>query len=239
LIDLGVVLVAGTAVLVGAVIQGAVGFGVAMVAAPVVTLLDPTLMPGALLVVVFLLPLLSLPTEHRHVDRQVVWVLAGRVVGTLPGVVIVSLLPPDELAIGIAVLILLAAGLSLRTITVPRTRATLVGAGFVSAIGATAGSIGGPPLALVYQRADARMVRSTVAVIFLFGSSLSMVALAAAGEMGRRELLTGLAFFPFFAAGFALSLPLRRYLGGAGFRHAVLGVVAASALAVLVKPALG
>lgn len=236
MIDPQVVLVAGTAVLVGAVIQGAVGFGVALVAAPIVTLLDPTLMPGSVLVVGFLLPMMSLASEHRHVDRRVGWVLAGRLLGTLPGVVIVSLLPPEQLGIGIGLMTLLAVGLTLHTVTVPVTRTTLTGAGLVSAVGATAASIGGPPLALVYQRSDARMVRSTTALVFVLGSLLSMLALAAAGEMGRRELLTGLAFFPFFAVGFALSLPLRRHLRGTGFRYAVLGVVVASALAVLLKP---
>lgn len=233
------VLIAGTAVLVGAVIQGAVGFGVALMAAPIVTLLDPTLMPGSVLVVGFLLPMMSLASEHRHVDRRVGWVLAGRLVGTLPGVVIVSLLPPEQLGIGIGLMTLLAVGLTMHTLTVPVTRATLAAAGFVSAVGATAASIGGPPLALVYQRSDARTVRSTAALVFVLGSMLSMLALAAAGEMGLRELLTGLSFVPFFAVGFALSLPLRGHLRGAGFRYAVLSVVVASALAVLLRPAFG
>ncbi len=239
MIDLDVVMLAGIAVLVGAVIQGAVGMGVGLVAAPIVTLLDPSLMPGSLLVAGFLLPAMSLATEHRHIDARVGWVFAGRVTGTVPGVLIVAALPPEQLAVAVGLMTLLAVALTLHTFVLPRTRSALVGAGFFSAVGATTASIGGPPLGLVYQRADPRTLRSTTALVFVVGSLLSMGALAMAGEMSLRELLTGLAFFPFLGAGFALSLPLRRRLRGPVFRYAVLAVISASALAVLVRAALG
>ncbi|MGH3367852.1 MAG: TSUP family transporter [Nocardioidaceae bacterium] len=237
MIDLEVVLLAGIAVLVGAVIQGAVGMGVGLVAAPIVTLLDPSLMPGSLLVAGFFMPLMSLATEHRHVDPRVGWVFLGRFVGTVPGVLIVAALPPERLAVGVGLLTLVAVGLTVHTFVLPVNRSTLTGAGFVSALGATTASIGGPPLALVYQRHDPRRLRSTTAVVFVVGSALSMSALAVAGEMSMRELLTGLAFFPFFGVGFVLSLPLRRHLRGRVFRYAVLAIVAASALAVLIRAA--
>jgi uncharacterized protein len=238
LIDLQVVLLAGIAVLVGAVIQGAVGMGVGLVAAPIVTLLNPSLMPGSLLVCGMLMPAMSLATEHRHVDPRVGWVFAGRLAGTLPGIAIVAALPRDELAIAVGVMTLLAVALTMRAYALPVTRLTLTGAGFLSAIGATTAAIGGPPMALVYQRSDPRTVRSTMALVFVVGSAMSIAGLAVAGQMSQTELLTGLAFFPFFGVGFLLSLPLRRHLRGAVFRYTVLVVVSASALAVLVRAAL-
>jgi uncharacterized protein len=237
LIDLQVVMLAGIAVLVGAVIQGAVGMGVGLVAAPIVTLLDPSLMPGSLLVAGFFMPLMSLASEHRHVDRRVVWVFLGRLAGTVPGVMIVAALPPEELAVGVGIMTLLAVGLTVHTFVVPVNRATLTGAGFLSAVGATTASIGGPPMALVYQRSDPKTLRSTTAAVFVLGSAMSMGALALAGQMSKTELFTGLAFFPFFGVGFALSLPLRPHLRGRWFRYGVVAVVTASALAVIIRAA--
>jgi uncharacterized membrane protein YfcA len=238
LADLDVVMLAGIAVLVGAVVQGAVGMGVGLVAAPVVTLLDPTLMPGSLLVAGFFMPAMSLATEHRHVDPRVGWLFAGRLAGTLPGVLIVAALPPERLAVAVGILTLVAVGLTLHTFVLPTTPATLVGAGFFSAVGATTAAIGGPPIGLVYQRSDPRTFRSTMSLVFVVGSLLSMGALALAGQMSLREMLTGLAFFPFFAGGFLLSLPLRKRLQGRVFRYSALAVITASALAVLVRAAL-
>ncbi len=229
------VMLAGIAVLVGAVVQGAIGMGIGLVAAPIVTLLDPSLMPGSLLVCGLLLPAMSLATEHRHVDPRVGWVFAGRIAGTLPGIAIVAALPRDELAIVVGVMTLLAVALTVHAYAVPVTRSTLTGAGFLSAIGATTAAIGGPPMALVYQHADPKTVRSTMALVFVLGSALSLGGLALAGQMTMTELYTGLAFFPFFGVGFLLSLPLRSRLHGAWFRLCVLSVVVASAMAVLLR----
>ncbi|MDQ3663209.1 MAG: sulfite exporter TauE/SafE family protein [Actinomycetota bacterium] len=238
-IDPSVVAVAGIAVLVGAVIQGAVGLGVGLVAAPVVSLLDPSLMPGSLLVVGFALPVLSLVSEHRHIDPRVGWVFLGRVLGTAPGVAVVALLTREQLAIGVALLTLVAVAFTVRTVHVAATRTTLAGAGMLSAVGATAAAIGGPPLALVYQRAEAATLRATLALVFAVGSLLSLGALAVAGQLSAREVWTGVAMLPFFLVGFLLSLGLRGRLSGPRFRVAVLVVVTGSALALLVRSLLG
>ena len=234
-LDPSVVALAGIAVLVGAVIQGAVGLGVGLVAAPVVSLLDPSLMPGSLLVVGFALPLLSLVSEHRHIDPRVGWVFLGRVLGTAPGVAVVALLTREQLAIGVALLTLVAVALTVRTVHVTATRSTLAGAGALSAIGATAAAIGGPPLALVYQRAEAATLRATLALVFAVGSLLSLGALEIAGQLSAREVWTGVAMLPFFLVGFLMSLGLRERLSGQLFRVAVLVVVTGSALALLAR----
>lgn len=234
-LDPTVVALAGSAVLVGAVIQGTVGLGVGLVAAPVVSLLDPSLMPGSLLVVGFALPVLSLLSEHRHVDRRVGWVFLGRVLGTAPGVAVVALLSREQLAIGVALLTLAAVALTVRTVHLVTTPVTLTCAGVLSAVGATAAAIGGPPLALVYQREQAATLRSTLALVFAVGSLLSLVALAVAGELSGREVWTGVAMLPFFLVGFGLSLRLRGRLSGPCFRAGVLVVVTGSALALLAR----
>src|SRR5690554_4517973 len=98
--DLTFVIIAGGAVLVGAAVQTSVGLGLGLVAAPVVSLLDPTLMPGAMLVATALLPALTLGAEWRHVDlRGIPWALAGRLVGTVAGVWIVAAVTPQSLAL--------------------------------------------------------------------------------------------------------------------------------------------
>ena len=53
---------------VGAAVQGLVGLGVGLVSAPVVTLLEPDLMPGMLLFMGFFTPAFTLvagPQRHR------------------------------------------------------------------------------------------------------------------------------------------------------------------------------
>ena len=81
---MSVLFITGVAVVLGAVVQGGVGLGLGIVAAPVVTLLDPALMPGAMLVAGAVLPVLILAQEAGHTDWPgVSWALAGRVAGTV------------------------------------------------------------------------------------------------------------------------------------------------------------
>ena len=58
----------GLSVFVGAIAQGAIGFGMGLVAAPVITMLNPSVMPGAIQVVNVTLPLFTLAAEWRRVD---------------------------------------------------------------------------------------------------------------------------------------------------------------------------
>src|SRR5262249_19449692 len=102
-----VLLGSGIAGVLGALVQSGVGLGLGVVAAPVVTLLDPALMPGSMLLAGAILPVLILAREARHTDWPgVSWALAGRVVGTAAGIWLVTAVPVQALGIlvGAAVL---------------------------------------------------------------------------------------------------------------------------------------
>jgi hypothetical protein len=238
-LDPHVVLVTGIAVLIGAVVQGAAGFGVSLVAVPVLTLLDPSLMPGALLVVGTLLPLFTLAREGAHVDWPKARLsLAGRLVGTAAGVWVISELSPRALTAGIGLLVLLGVALSLRDLTVPVTGRSLFGAGAMTGITGTASSISGPVIGLVLQRMPGPTMRATLAVFFCAGAFMSLVGLAVGGQLTARQVTCGLALLPFLVVGYLLSNPLRRYLDQGWTRTAVLVVSTCSALVVLAKAAL-
>ncbi|GLW64122.1 permease [Actinomadura rubrobrunea] len=234
--DLDFVVVGGLAVLAGAIVQSSVGLGVGLVATPVITLLFPSLMPGAVLVAAAVLPLATLAREMRHADlRGLRWAFGGRLVGTLLGAWVVAVVPADAFGalIGAVVLAALAAGAW--TGTVPRTPATLTTAGLVAGATGTASGISGPPIALLYQRESGPRVRATLAVFFTVGAVLSLAALAAAGQLPREQVLAGLALIPFVLAGFVAAGPLRRYLDAGRTRIAVSLVVGASALSLIVR----
>src|SRR5215469_13438012 len=82
-----VLLAAALCVALGGFVQIGIGLGLGLIAAPVVTLLDPALMPGSMLVAGATLPMLILAREAWHTDwRGVSWALGGRVAGTLGGI---------------------------------------------------------------------------------------------------------------------------------------------------------
>ena len=235
-LSLLVVLVAGVAALVGAAVQGTVGLGLGLVAAPVWALLDPTLVPATILLTTSVLPVLTGLREREGVDwRGLSYALPARVVGTGAGAWVVVTQPATTTAVVVAVVVLGAVGLSVTTWHARPTPRALVAAGLVSGVSGTATSVGGPPVALLYQRSEAQVLRATMGVYFLVGNVVSVATLSLAGAVGRRDLLRAAVLLPFVVAGFLASGPLRGRVDGDRLRLAVLLLSAGSALVLLAR----
>ncbi|MFI0371216.1 sulfite exporter TauE/SafE family protein [Actinomadura sp. 1N219] len=234
--DLEFLLIGGLAALVGAIVQGSVGLGVGLVATPIVTMLYPSLMPGTILVLSVVLPLATLAQEVGHADlRGIGWAFGGRLAGTPLGVLLVVAVPTRALGIVIGVVVLAALAAATWSREVPRNRRTLTTAGIISGITGTASGIGGPPVALLYQRESGPRVRATLAVFFTAGALLSLTTLALAGRLPARQVTAGLELLPFVLAGFLAAAPLRRYLDAGHLRVALLIVVGASAMTLIIR----
>ncbi len=239
-LSVGVVLTLAAALALGALVQGTVGLGLGLVAAPVAALVAPPAVPELLLWLALVMAGATLLQERRGVHWEgLVWALPARVLGTALGVVVVAVLTPREIGIAVALMVLLAVGLTARTVEVPVNRVSLPVAGFVSGVSGTATSIGGPPLALLYQHRAPAVVRPTLAAFFVAGAALSLVGLGIGGELHPHFFWLALALSPALLAGFAASVPLRARVPVEVVRPAILAVCAASALVLLVRSVLG
>lgn len=139
-------------VLVGAVLQGSVGFGMNVVAAPVVIQFEPDLVPGPLLLAAFFLTLLAAVRERTTLDISGAgWIVVGRVPGSVLGALAVAMLSTRGLSLALAVIVLSAVAASASGISIAENRATMFGAGAVAGFSSTTSSVGGPPIALVLQ----------------------------------------------------------------------------------------
>lgn len=236
----GVVVTLALALAVGAVVQGTVGLGLGLVAAPVAALVAPPAVPELLLWLALVMAGATLLQERHGVHWEgLAWALPARVLGTALGVVVVAALTPREIGIAVAVMVLVAVALTARTVVVPVNRVSLPVAGFVSGVSGTATSIGGPPLALLYQHRPPAVVRPTLAVYFVAGAALSLVGLGIGGELHLHYLWLAVALSPALLVGFAAAVPLRARLPVEVVRPAILAVCAASALVLLVRSLLG
>ena len=220
----------------GGCLQGAVGFGFAVFAAPLVVLVDPTLVPGPMIVAAWLLTFLLAHRERAALDiRGLRWALVGRVPGTVLGALIVGALSRSSLTILFALMVLVAVGVSGLGWRVRRSSPVLVVAGVASGVMGTATSIGGPPMALVYQDAPGPELRSTLAGFFIFSAGLSVIGLAAVGELPLGDVGRGVALAVPTLAGATLSPRATAALDRGRTREAVLVVAAVSSVFVLLR----
>jgi uncharacterized membrane protein YfcA len=231
---------AGLAVALGALVQGAVGFGLALVAVPLLAIIDPRLVPVPMLILATAHAMLMLRREYRDTDwAGVGWALLGRLPGIALGVLAVALLPPRWFGLAVGVTVLTCVALSVVRWRPRPTVPALLVAGVVSGAGGTASAIGGPPVALLYQHAPGARVRATLAAYFAAGSLLSLAGLLVGGQFSADAVQATALMVPFMIAGFALSGPARRLLDHGWTRPAVLALASAGALALLWQVALG
>lgn len=235
-----VLVVLAATVVVGALVQSLVGLGVGLVAAPGVALTAPELMPGVLLWLAAVMPIVTLARERDAIDwRGLGWSVPARIPGTVVGVAMVAWFSERQLGVAVGVMVLVAVALTVKTVRLPVNAGTLMTAGFVSGVTGTATSIGGPPLALLYQHRDPRQIRCTLAVYFILGAVLSLGGLGVAGALEVRELLLAALLAPGLLVGFLVSNVLRRRVDPNHIRVGVLAVCGLSALVLLVRSLTG
>lgn len=205
----------GLVVFAAAWLQGAVGFGLGMVTAPVLALLRPDLLPATVIALAFFTSIFVLLREWKSVDwRFFCWAFIGRLPGTLLGAMAVSVFAPVyiSLLVGMAVIggaTLGSFGWSPR----PHGR-NLIAAGAASGVFGTATSIGGPPLAIVMRRERPAVTRATMSAHFTFGSVVSLAALWLGGSFGLVHVLAAAGLAPFMVVGLMMSNIMIHRLNG-------------------------
>lgn len=220
----------------GCALQGAVGFGANLVAAPLLLLIDPVFVPGPTIVATGVLNLLVIRREgSSRVDPTINLAMLGLVAGTLGAGVVLAVIDERTLSLLFAGLVLLGVGLSAAGRQLAKTRPTLAGVGVLSGFMGTISGIGGPPIALVYQRADGPTLRGTLARFFTVGNVVAIPTLIVAGQLWTDELLPIAAVVPGALAGYAVSGWLAGHLDKRTARPMILALSAASAVAVLVR----
>lgn len=214
-----------------ACLQGSVGFGLGMIGAPIIALVDPSLLPGALVVLAACITLIVTIRERQHLDlRGASWALVGRVPGSIFGAWLVVALPGPGLVWLVAVAVfggIVAAFLGWAPQPVRRN---LILAGLTSGVLGTATSIGGTPMALIWQRSEGARLRGTMSAFFLVGSCISLVALTVAGAITERVLQFSLFMVLPVLVGYFLSRYLNRFLIQSRARFVALGVASAGLL---------
>lgn len=229
-------LLLGLALFAGAFVQSSIGFGMAVVAAPFLVLFAPELMPGALLVTSFSLPVVQLVHGPRDIAwRPLSWALVARLLVTPLGVVAVAVLSVRAISVVTGLLILLTVAASVSALEVRATPVNSAVAGAIAGFSGTAASIGGPFFALVLQHERPARLRATLSAFFIVGAGMAVAGLSLAGEFTREQLVAGIVWIPFIALGYAAAAPARARLDRERLRRAVLGFCVLASLSVIVR----
>ncbi|MCZ4335787.1 sulfite exporter TauE/SafE family protein [Shewanella colwelliana] len=194
-------------IFLGALTQSLIGFGLAVVASPLLYLVNPSLVPAPVIMMGFSISLMTLFRERNALEfNGLQYALLGRIPGGLLGASLLLFAPQAVLGLAIATIVALAVLLSLLKFSIPVNRRSLFAAGIVSGIFGNIAAIGGPPLAILLSGKDAKQFRAALSAFFIFSSTIALLILALAGLLTAYHfyislLLLPAVFFGYLVAG--------------------------------------
>ncbi|MFB7324377.1 sulfite exporter TauE/SafE family protein [Streptomyces sp. NPDC056190] len=222
--------------------QALSGFGFALVAVPLLTLL--TSPQNAIVVVTALGGVLSLAVcvhQREHVSvRTAGLVSAAGLVGMPLGLLAVTALGARSLSALIACVVLVFAALIGRGLTFRRGTGPTIASGFASGALLTATGMNGPPLVATFQAMGLapREFRATLQATFCVQDALALAGFLAVGRLTTDSLLLTGAGLPGLLVGWWLGDRVFARTDPTRFKRIVLGVLVASACVALYQATL-
>lgn len=217
----------------GAFVQTAIGFGLAIVAAPLLFQIDPTYVPGPICFVALCLSIVNAVKNRANIEiGGLKMALIGRVPGSLAGAWLLVVVSGEQLSLLLGIIVLLAVVISLLPFRIEPTPTRMGIAGFFSGFFGTSSAIGGPPMALLLQHQDAGKLRGNLSAFFVFSSMISLMILIPTGYFGWYHLYMTLPLLPAAWLGYMIankttqSLPKEKIRIGALVLCAVSGLTA-------------
>jgi len=222
------------AVTLGALVQGSVGFGFALIVVPVLALVDPETLPATVLLLALPLSSVMVLRERRSVDLPgFLWVTGGRFLGIVGGLGLLAAVSSPYLSVMTGGLILAAVAMSLLGSSFEVGNRTRLVGGIASGVMGTAAGVGGPPLAIVYQSRPGPELRSTIALSFAVGNVLSLLGLAFVGQFEERQFRLALLLFPGLLLGLWGSRWTSKFLDERWLRPVILAFATVSGVVVV------
>ncbi len=222
-------LICAVVLALGCTIQTAMGFGMAIIAAPIMVIVAPQWVPYVLAIMALVLSIGNALQQRQHIDWSAIYApMLTRIPGTLVGTWLLLIMPVAWLQIAVALMVFMTIVVSLWVKPFQPSRKNLGIAGFVSGITGTTTSIGGPPMALVMQHSGGGHTRANLAVYFIFSCVISLVSYIAVGLFTVELFWQSTSFLPFAVVGYLAGKKLQALVDNR-FRPILLGLCAVSA----------
>ena len=210
---------------IAASVHGVIGFGFNFIGAPLLILFYPQLVPAPIIInSVVLVCLVGWDNRKNIAYSSLGWAVGACSLGAIAAGFAIAQASQRTYDALFGSMLLLAVLVSLVGWTPKITAKNSIVAGGISGFIGTITSIGGPPIALLYQRMPGSTLRGTMSAYFLLTSPFVLLALYGAGRLGLAEIKLSLILLPGVVFGFACSKYLARFLNQQATRTIVLTV---------------
>ncbi len=224
-------LIAMLLIFLGSFVQTAIGFGLAVVAAPLLFMLSPDYVPAPITITALFISLLSALKHRANIELGgLKMALIGRIPGSLAGGVLLVMVSTQLLSLWLGLLVLFAVAVSLLPFRVEPTPTRMAIAGFFSGFFGTSSAIGGPPMALLLQHQEANQLRGNLSAFFVFSSIISLLIQWPVGHLTLHHLWLTIPLIPAAWLGYKLAVLTTQSLPKEKIRFGALALCLVSGL---------
>ena len=223
-------------VILGAVLQGSIGFGLGPFAVPLLLLINPIFVPGPVLLIALTLTILMYKRDRYAVNKnEIKWAVIGRLLGTIIGAFVLVLISKDHLSLLFAIVILMSLVIFLSGIRLKLTDFNLIIVGIMSGFMGTTASIGGPPMGMLYQNEKGPRIRGTLSGIFMIGTILAIISLLIINKLWINEFIIALILLPGIFIGYYFSKYSIKILDKGYIRPAILTISGITSIVLILR----
>uniref|UniRef100_A0A5Q0TCW5 Probable membrane transporter protein n=2 Tax=Vibrio algicola TaxID=2662262 RepID=A0A5Q0TCW5_9VIBR len=230
------VLIAMAIIFLGAFVQSAIGFGLAVVAAPLLFLVSPEYVPAPVIIVAFFNSIFNAYKYRNSIAiGGLKMAIYGRIPGSIAGGILLLYVSSSILSLWLGGMVLLAVLISLLPIRFEPTANRMAIAGFCSGFMGTSSSIGGPPMALILQHQDASSLRGNLAAFFVLSSFISLFVLYFVGSFHWQHVIMTLPLLPMGWLGYVAAQVVVKYVSKEWIRIFTLVICLTSGVTAIVR----
>lgn len=223
-------------IFLGSYVQSSIGFGLAIIAAPILFFIDPIYVPAPITVCALTLSLAN-TAKHKHAVAlgELKFAILGRIPGTLMGGALLVYISPDALSLFLGGSVIFAVLISISTVMFRATKGAMFAAGMLSGFMGTSSSIGGPPMALVMQHEGSDFIRANLAAFFIVSCLMSLAMLSTIGLFGMDQIKMSLPLLPATLAGYWAAMQTLHLISREDLRRFSLGLCVLAGLAAMLS----
>lgn len=229
-------LLAALFIAVGAGAQACIGIGMGLIAGPVLVVIEPTAVPGPMLMIAGGINLRNAIADRAALKKSALRrQLVAAPLGLVAGIALLAALSDRALAIAVSLFVLAVVAVQATGVQPPEGRRADYAAGAGTAFSSSVAAVPGPVYAVFASHWQPAALRATLATYMLIVGTVIIGVQAVMGDFGLKQLWLGVSLLPAVALGLPLGKWLRPRIAGPRFRIIVLAVAATSAIVVLIR----
>lgn len=230
------IILANIIVFIASCVQTVSGLGFALVAIPLLAVINIEFIPGPVLFISLFLYLYMFIKEREYiVGGEIRRLIPSLIIGVFCGAIILSYFPVERLNVLFASVIIIAVIITSISKPLELANKLLYMAGYGAGLMGSVSGIPGPPLAIAYQYENIKKMRATLSLMFVIVSITSLIALNCLGRFDMEDAFLASTLFPGLILGGLISQKYINLTSSETIRIVVLIIATFSAITLIIK----